>query len=222
METKRLLLWFASGNKGDNITNSSTARVIIVDPTQIFCAGMRNCLAAGKHIVLGEARNLEEALQQLETLTPDLIVIGPSFVEHESLELCREILSRWPKIKTIIYTSHANDLLFLVDAVYIGVAACLLPESTDEECLAMIAKVMAGQQFYSRDTLALAFQLIELTVKEREVLKLMAQGKTNREIAAALAVQLATIRSHTQHILQKLNVHSRQQAVWRARHRGLI
>ncbi len=202
--------------------NRSTARVIIVDPTHIFCEGMRNCLAAGKHIVLGEARNLEGALQSLDTLHPDLVVIGPNFAEHESLEICREIASRWPTIKTIIFTVHADDPLFLVDAAYVGVAACLPRETTDEECLAVIAKVMAGQQSYSREILALAFQPIELTTKEREVLKLMAEGKTNREIAGALAVQVTTIRSHMQHILQKLSVHNRQEAVWRARHRGLI
>ncbi len=200
----------------------STARVIIVDPVQFFRTGMRTSLTVGKQVVLGEARNLEEALQSLDTLNPDLIITGENIAEHESLEMCREITGRWPNIKMIIYTAHANDLLFLVDAAYVGVAACLLPQSTDEECLAVIDKVTAGQQFYSRDIVTLAFQPITLTMRERDVLKLVAEGKTNREVAEELAVQAATIRSHIQHILQKLNVHSRQEAVWRARHRDLI
>ncbi len=202
--------------------NGSTARVIIVDPTQYFREGMRNCLAAGKHIVLGEARNLDEAQQSLDTLNPDLVVIGQNFAEHESFALCREITSRWPTIKTIIYTKHAGDPLFLVDAAYVGVAACLPPETTDAECLAVITRVMAGQPFFSQEFLALASQPIDLTGRERAVLKLMAEGKTDRKMAGALGLKVPTVRNHAQRILEKLGVHSRQEAVWRARHRGLV
>ncbi len=204
------------------MSNGSTARVIIVDPTQYFREGMRNCLAAGKHIALGEARNLGEALQSLDTLNPDLVVIGQNLAEHESLALCREITSRWPTIKTIIYTKHADDPLFQTDAVYAGASACLPIGTSDAECLAAISAVMAGHQLFPREILTEGLQPIDLTPRERAVLKLLAEGKTDREIAHTLTVKTATIRTHTQHILEKLGVHSRQEAVWRARHRGLV
>lgn len=222
METKRLLLGVSSGDKGDNITNSSTARVIIVDPTQYFCTGMRNCLAAGKHVVLGEARNLEEALHQLETLNPDLVVIGQNIAEHESLEICREITSRWPHIKTIIYTTLADDPLFQTDAVYAGASACLPIGTGDAECLAAITAVMSGHQLFPREILTEGLHPVALTPREREVLKLLAEGKTDKEIAQTLTLAFRTVRNHAHNILQKLDSRNRHEAVQRAKRRGLV
>ncbi len=115
-----------------------------------------------------------------------------------------------------------KDPLFQTDAVYAGASACLPIGTSDAECLAAISAVMAGHQLFPREILAQGLQLIALTPRERAVLKLLAEGKTDREIANALTVKTATIRTHTQHILEKLGVHSRQEAVWRARHRGLV
>ena len=81
---------------------------------------------------------------------------------------------------------------------------------------------MTGHQLFSRGILSLAFQQIELTARERTVLKLLAESKTDREIAAALGLSVATVRNHSQHILEKLGVHNRHEAVRRARRLGWL
>lgn len=198
-----------------------SVRVLLVDPSPLFYAGIRDCLSLGRHVPLGQVGNLEEALRQADTLHPDLIIVGPHLAE-QGLIVCREITKRLPTLKIIIFTEHANELLFQADAVYAGVAACVSPEITDEECLAVIGKVMAGAQLFSHEILSVAFQPIGLTPREREVLKLMAEGKTDRQIARALNLSYSTVRNHAQRILNKLNVHHQQEAVWRARHRGMV
>ncbi len=171
--------------------------------------------------VVGEAGNGKEAMRQADSLHPDLMIVGPHLAE-QGLVVCREIAKRLPTLKTIVFTAHADEPLFQADAAYAGVAACVLPEVTESEILAVVAQVMRGQQSFSRETLSLAFQPIELTPREREVLKLMAEGKTDREIANVLGLSVSTVRNHSKHILEKLNVHHRQEAVWRARHRGIV
>jgi DNA-binding NarL/FixJ family response regulator len=98
----------------------------------------------------------------------------------------------------------------------------LLREASEQECLSTIAAVMAGHQLFSHEILSLAFRPIELTAREREVLHLLAQGKTDREIADALVLSLTTVRKHSHQILEKLGVHERREAVRRARRLGWV
>lgn len=93
---------------------------------------------------------------------------------------------------------------------------------TDEEYLAIIANAIAGHQLFTREILSLAFQAITLTAREREVLQLVIEGRTDPEIASVLAIKVPTVHNHTQHILEKLGVHDRHEAVRRARRRGLV
>lgn len=198
-----------------------TAHAIILDPRPLFGEGMRACLSKGGHTMLGQALNLEEAFEQVGSRQPNLVFIGPH-LDDSSLAICREINQRWNHIKLIIFTAHANDPLFQADATHAGAAACLPPETTDKECLATIAQVMEGREFFSRDIVAMGAQPIELSERELGVLRLLAAGKTDREIAEVLGVRTSTIHTHAQRILEKLNVHTRREAVGRARNRGLV
>lgn len=195
--------------------------VLVIDPRPLFAETMRACLNQVGHALFGRASDLAEAKQQIDSLQPDLVILGPHLGETNLLA-CRELISQQPTLKIILFTVHADDLLFQADAVYVGVAACVRAEITDEELLAVIAQVLAGQRLFSQEILALAFEPINLTERERDVLRLMAEGKSDREIAAALGLKFNTVRNHTQHILEELKVHSRQAAIWRARHRGLV
>jgi len=173
-------------------------------------------------MALVHAQTLDNTLQQLDALHPDLIMIGPNFLEHESFAICREIISRWPGARIVLFSAQADDPLFQADAAHAGAAACLCPEVTHEECLAVIAGVMAGQRFFPYQALRQGFQVVKLTAREQEVLKLLAEGKTDREIASELVVKATTVRNHSQHILEKLSVHNRKEAVRRARRRGWV
>jgi DNA-binding NarL/FixJ family response regulator len=204
------------------MAEANPARVIIVDPEPFFYEKMRACLNKGEHVVVGEAPNPEIAVKQLDALHPELVVVGPHLEEYVSFAFCREITRRLPSIKVVIFTAHGKDTLFQVDAVDAGIAACLSREMTDEECLAIIANAMAGHQLFTREILSLAFQAITLTRREREVLRLVIEGKTDSEIADALVLTFRTVRNHSHRILEKLGVHHREDAVRRAKRRGWL
>jgi DNA-binding NarL/FixJ family response regulator len=173
-------------------------------------------------VVLACARNLDEIFQGQDALFPHLALVGPNFLEHESLIVCRELIHRWPLLKIILFSRHANDPLFQADAAHAGASACLPREATEQECLSTIAAVMAGHQLFSREVLSLAFRPSELTAREREVLSLLAEGKTDREAAMALGLSVATVRNHSQRIVEKLSVHSQGEALRRARRLGWV
>jgi len=197
-------------------------RVIVIDPSKIFYQGLCAYLSQGGYVVLGQARNPAEMVPQLGASPLDLAVVGPNLAEHENLAACRELINYWPGVKLIVLSAHADDPLFQADVAYAGAAACLSTTTTVDEFLKTIDWVMAGRQLFPREIMVQAFQPLELTMREIEVLKQMAQGTTNAEIADALVVQLSTVRSHRQRILGKLAVHNINDAVRRARRRGLV
>ena len=199
----------------------ATVSAMIVDPRPLFGDAMRACLAKDGYAVLCQVEDFNEAMRQADSLHLNLMILGPHLAPT-SLPACREMIARVPTLKVILFTAHADETLFQADAVNAGIAACLRPETTDEELLAVIAKVMAGEQLFSHEILSPAFQPIKLTARELQVLRLMAEGKADREIADALHLKYPTVRNHVQHIMEKLNVHTHQEAVWRARARGLV
>jgi two-component system response regulator DesR len=204
------------------MAETGVVRVIVVDPSAVFYEGMRHCLSQGGHDAMGQAHNLDEALRLLDGLHPDLVIIGPDLEEHESLAICREILCRFSSIKTIIVSAHTSSPLFLADAAYSGACACVRRRVSHEECLVAVAAVMSGQRLFSHEILSDAFRRINLTEREREILRLIAERKTSREIANALKISVNTVRNHSQSILEKLSVDSRAEAMRRAQRRGWI
>ena len=203
------------------MANAGIARAIVVDSRLLFGEMLQTCLAKGGHTILGQAQTLDEALMQIDTLHPNLVILGPELAEH-SLCICREIICYSPESKVIIFSKHADEPLFQADAFQVGASACPHAEITIEELQVVIDQVLSGQRLFPHESYSLAFQPIELTRREREVLRLIVDGKSDKEIADALGLKFNTVRNHTQHILEKLGVHSRQEAMWRARSRGLV
>ena len=197
-------------------------RAVVIDPYPLNCEGVSGYLSRGGHVVLGQGRDFEHGLRCLRSLHPDLVILGPRLGQRQSLALCREITRRWPGIHVIIIAEEAKDPQFLLDAASAGAAACLPGEVDADEFLAVVEAVMAGQVLFSREVLSQALEPITLTVREQDVLKLLAEGKTDREVADALGLALSTVRNHSQRILEKLGVHRRAEAVERARRRGWI
>jgi len=204
------------------VSSMLARRILIIDPSMIFYEGLCRCLGQGACTAMAQAQSPEELLQGLNELHPDLSVIGPNLAEHESLAVCRALIARHPGQKGIIITEHWSDTLFLVDAAQAGAAACVRRRIGFQQCLDTISMVMAGHQLFSREVLVQAFQNIGLTAREVDMVKCMAEGKTDREIASALSIAPRTARNHAQHVLEKLSVHDRKEAVRRARRRGWV
>lgn len=199
---------------------TTCARAILVDHGPFFFDALRVCLGKAGHVVQNHAQNVEETLQQLQTDPLDLAIMGPSLTESESLSVCREISCRAPNTKRVIFTLLAEDPLFRADAIYAGASACLLQGIGHEECLQAVSTVIAGRGLFSMEELSHGMRPIKLTRRERETLKLIAEGKGDKEIADVLVVSVTTIRNHAQRVLEKLEVHNRQEALRRARRRG--
>ncbi|SOC38220.1 LuxR family two component transcriptional regulator [Ureibacillus acetophenoni] len=181
--------------------------------------------------VVGEAENGKEAVELALKLRPDLILMDNVMPVMTGAEATAEILKQWPEAKIMMVTSFLDD-----DKVYpaleAGAVSYILKTSNAKQIADAIRKTMKGesvlepevttkmmQKMRSNTTAALHDQL---TDRETEVLLLVAQGKTNQEIADELFIALKTVKTHVSNILAKLEVQDRTQAVVYAFHNGLV
>jgi DNA-binding NarL/FixJ family response regulator len=211
------------------------ARVIIADDHELARAGLRSMLAGEPGIeVVGEAVNGREALNLCRRLEPELALLDMRMPEMDGLAATRAIKKACPTTSVIIVTMHENpDYLF--EALKAGAAGYLLKDVSQREVVAAVQRVLRGEALLNPE---LATQLLRrlagetpsgtgraperLTPREHEVLRLLAQGQTNREIAKALVVSVGTVKVHVEHIIAKLGVSDRTQAAVRAVELGLL
>lgn len=197
------------------------ARAIIVDPRSLFCEVISVCLTSHGHVVLGHAKSFDDAKLLMDSMDPNVAIVGPHFME-QSLRVCQEIVAYRPMIKVAVFSANASSPTFQADAVRVHASACLEADSANEEWLAVMAKIMAGQRFFSDEILSLAYMPLQLTSRELQVLGLMVAGRSDREIAKTLRIKFCTARNHSQHILDKFYASSRQEVIWRARYRSMV
>jgi DNA-binding NarL/FixJ family response regulator len=211
------------------------ARVIIADDHELSRAGLRSLLA-GEHWLdlIGEASNGREALALCRDLNPDLALLDVRMPEMDGLAATRLIKQACPKTSVLIITTHEH-YDYLIAALKAGAAGYLLKDITRQELLSAIRRVLRGESILDGEIAARALQQLagelavpvsppveRLTAREREVLVLLAQGMTNREIAAQLTLSVGTVKIHVEHIIAKLGVSDRTQAAVRAVESGLL
>ena len=207
-------------------------RVLVVDDHAIVRKGICALLATEQTIqVVGEASNGREAVDRAETLKPDVILMDIVMPEMDGLEAIRHIVDRQPETRILVLTSFASVDMVL-PAIKAGALGYLLKDSGPEELVHAIDQVHCGNSSLHP---TIARKLLEeisqpsrggsnidsLTERETSVLKLVAQGHSNREIAKLLTVSEATVRTHVSHILAKLELSSRTQAALYALRKGL-
>ncbi len=211
------------------------ARLVIADDHELARAGLRTMLV-GQHgmEVLAEAKNGREALEVCRRLQPDLALIDVRMPDMDGLTTCRLIKQQVPGISVILVTMHENPS-YLLEALRAGASAYVLKDVTQRELLATIRRVLRGEAVLDPDIVVRVLghmaggtprqahlSTAQLSPREREVLQLLAQGQTNREIAYKLTVSVSTIKIHVEHILAKLGVSDRTQAAVRAIELGLL
>jgi DNA-binding NarL/FixJ family response regulator len=199
----------------------TVARVLVVDASPIYRDGIRDSLIEGGYRVVGEAQDLEQVVSWIGTGI-DVVIVGATFQEDESLTLCRLTRIVFPDAKLLLITAFHSDTLFQIDAVASGVDAVVKRRINHEELYSIIKQTLEGHVLFPREILASAFLPIEVTNRERSILNLWSEGRTDKETANILSITLNTVRTHWQNILQKLQVHDHQTAVRRARRRGII
>ena len=211
-------------------------RVLIADDDDLMRAGLVELLAGEPEIdIVGHAATGREAVEQTRQLAPDVVLMDVRMPDLDGISATRELARAAPASRVLILTTFEQDD-YVFGALRAGASGFLLKRTRPEELIAAVHTIAAGDSLLSpsvtrrvidrmaqQPTPELADQakLDGLTPREREVLELIARGLSNREIAAALAVEESTIRTHVKRILMKLDLRDRVQAVIFAYETGL-
>lgn len=213
----------------------SDTKVLLVDDHAILRDGIRLVLQAQSGIsVIGEAADGREALDLVEKLQPDVVVMDIAMPNLNGAEATRQIKRRFPRTRVVILTMHENQQ-YLLQIINAGATGCVLKRSAGTELVEAVKAAARGQSWFSptmtnmvlEDYRVRLLRDVEdesklLTEREREVLQLVAEGKTNKEIADNLIVSIVTVQTHRAHIMEKLGVHDRVDLVKYAIRLGAI
>ena len=218
---------------GSPVTDGIT-RVLVADDHTTFRAGLRALLeTADDMAVVGEAASGEAALSAVDTLQPDVVLMDINMPGVDGLEATRRIVDRVPHVGVLVLTMHDDDETVFA-AVRAGARGYLLKGAPRADLLRAVRAVAAGEAIFgpgvARRLMAYfarpaprpdptAFP--ELTEREREILDLVARGRSNAEITAELVLAPKTVRNHVSNILSKLQARDRSEAIVRAREAGM-
>ncbi len=191
-------------------------RVLLADDHALVRDGLRAVLSRERDLqVVGEATDGREALRVAETAKPDVAVLDLSMPLLNGLDAARQLAARDQAPRTILITMHAEDR-YVLDALRAGVRGYVLKKQAAADLVRAIHEVVAGRVYLSPGVGAAVAQAIRtgsvlpderLTPREREVLQLVAEGKTTKEIAAILHVSVKTADTHRTRLMQKLDIH---------------
>ncbi len=204
-------------------------RVLLVDDHTVMRQGVRMLLTLDAEIaVVGEAANGREAVTLAHQLRPDVVLMDLLMPVMDGLSAITEIRRDLPETEIVALTSVLEDSI-VTDVVRAGAIGYLLKDASGDEVIRAIKSAAAGEVHLSPQAAARLVRDVRtpenpqaLTARETEVLKLLAQGKSNKEIAQALKIGEKTVHSHVSNILSKLNVPSRTQAALYAIRTGLV
>ncbi len=214
---------------------TKSVRVMIVDDHEIVRAGLRMVIDLEADLaVVGEAGSGEEFLRRVESARPDVVLLDVLMDGMGGIEACRAAKAENPALNVLMLTSHGDEQA-VVAAVLAGASGYLLKNVPRAELLRAIRTVATGGALLDPGvTRAVTSKLVELNQKvkadeaevlserEREVLQLVAQGLTNKEIAYELNITEKTARNHISHILEKLNLSRRTEAAAYAVQKKLV
>lgn len=199
--------------------------ILLVDDHEVVRLGLKSLLEHNDQFeVVAEAGTAKEAVAQVEKYHPDVVLMDIRLPGASGIEACEEITSRWPDVRVVILTSYAEDEM-LFSAIRAGASGYVLKQIGAEGLITAIEAACRGEALLDPAVTQRVFQEVRRAVKEEEaaafanlsqqekhVLALVSEGKTNREIAAALYLGEGTVRNYVSSILSKLGVSNRAEA----------
>jgi len=215
------------------MSEPTVIKVLVVDDHPIVCDGLKNMLLAFDDLVLvGEANNGHEALACCHHNTPDVIVMDILMPVMDGIQATRTLLEQYPQVKIIILTSYPDDN-HVQEALEAGARGFLLKNAPIDNLANAIRTVYSGQEILAPEAMQALIHPKnshnkipkpgdDLSERELEVLALIAQGKSNEEIAEVLVISPATARHHVSACIQKLCAANRAQAAALAVKYGLV
>jgi two-component system, NarL family, response regulator DevR len=206
-------------------TKTQVIRVLLVDDHEVIRVGLRTVLGQTLGVtVVGEAGTMAEAILQTQRLKPDVILMDVRLPDGSGIDACREILGALPGIRVIFLTSYADDDSVLA-AVLAGAHGYVLKEIDSSALLEAIRSVAKGQSILDSSVTERALRWLrglhdlpaasgtdQLSSQEERVVALVAEGKTNKEIAVALGLSDKTVKNYLANVFQKLRITRRAQA----------
>jgi DNA-binding NarL/FixJ family response regulator len=208
-----------------------TIRIMVVDDHAIMRDGIRALLSLHDDIVIvGEASEGSEAIDKAEEFMPDIVIMDIAMPGMDGLEASRRIRKKNPRVKILVLTQHDNKE-YILSAIKAKVDGYVPKRALGEELVSAIRALHRGDSFlYPSAATALIDSYRQqaelepydlLTAREREVLKLIAEGHTSREISDMLFISLKTVLGHRSKIMQKLDLHNRTELIKYAMRKGL-
>lgn len=206
-------------------------RILLADDHAMVRQGFRMILSAQPDMeIIGEAGNGKEAVEMTAKLLPDVIVMDVAMPELNGIEATRKIIAALPRSRILALSMH-KDSVYVREILRAGARGYLLKDSIDSDLLAAVRAVAKGEGYLSpavSDAVLTDYRkhvsapLDLLTSREREVLQMIAVGKTNKDIANELKLSVYTVDAHRGRIMEKLNLHSTGELVRFAVRNGLI
>jgi two-component system, NarL family, response regulator NreC len=209
-----------------------SVRVLIVDDHAVFRAGLKLLIDAEDDLeAVGEAGTARDAIFQARALEPDVVILDIVMPDQSGLDAMPTLLHERPEMKVLIL-SMQDDPQYIRQAFAAGASGYVLKEAADTEVVAAIREVAGGSSYVhpavgaklvaAETAEARRAQEDPLSDREREVLRLLALGHTNQEIAAQLYISVRTAETHRAHIMQKLRLSSRAELVRYALEQGVL
>jgi DNA-binding NarL/FixJ family response regulator len=215
---------------------SQKARIVIAEDHTILRDGLRSLLSSNPNFeIVGEAGDGREAIRCVEKFKPDLILTDLSMPRMNGMEAIKEIKRDSPATKVLVLTVHKAEE-YILATFRAGANGYLLKDSTHAELVMAVKKVLSGKLYISpeisdkviegylegKKTLKPRTSWETLTQREREILKLIAEGYKNKEIADDLCISVKTVEKHRANLMGKLNIHNVQALTAFAIERGLV
>jgi len=215
---------------------SAKIGILLVDDHAIMRDGLRHILAEYEDFeIVGEAGDGQAAMEQYDKCRPDLVLLDLNLPRMDGAEVLRRLKKKWPRTKILVLTMHRN-WKHLQTALEVGADGYCLKESPLDELVEAIRRVSRGEKFICRDMRRLekmssradyadfscGEEAVILTGREREILRLVAVGQTNGQIAAALGISEHTVDNHCTNLRLKIGVHSKRALTTYAFRSGLV
>ena len=214
----------------------SQIRIVLADDHTVMRAGIRLVLERQPDLhVVGEASDGREAVNAVERVHPDVVVMDIAMPNLNGIEATRQIIANGAAVSIVVLSMHSDEE-YVLRALKAGARGYLLKESAEADLIAAVRAVIGGKSFFSP---AVSRLLVEdyvrqlqdrdiedsyelLTTREREILQLVAEGKSNKDVANLLNLSVYTVETHRSNIMEKLNLHGMPELILYAVRKGVI